>query len=489
MKTYLSCLIYFVVSLQLKALQLPTIFTDHMVLQSGQKIPVWGEGNPGETINVLFADQSKSTTVDASGKWRVDLDPLEVSFEPSTLHAYTEEVEVIIKDVLVGEVWLCSGQSNMQWSLLKSENGHEVIAEADKPFIRLYNTPRKVSDDPLKVIKSSWKVCHPKTVKNFSAVAYYFGSKLQEELKVPVGLVLSAWGGTRIEPWTPPSGFEGIESLSEIYNSIGKKLPDPSESNENKTTPSPKHPKKISRSKERQSPTKLYNGMLHAHIPFAIKGAIWYQGESNHADGELYIDKTRALLNGWRKLWGYDFPFYFVQIAPFNYGKKNKQTPPGMLPEFWEAQANIVKKIPKTGMAVISDHATLDDIHPPNKLVPGTRLALLALANTYGKDIVSTGPVFKKMERSGELLKIHFDSSKGLATRDGKSPDWFEIAGEGGVFRKADARIVNESVFLESKNVPKPVAVRFAWDQLAVPNLINGAGLPASAFRAGDLSK
>ncbi|MEA2069148.1 MAG: 9-O-acetylesterase, partial [Verrucomicrobiota bacterium] len=247
----------------------------------------------------------------------------------------------------------------------------------------------------------------------------------------------------------------------------------------------PVFPEELILTGNQQTPTKLYNGMLHAHIPFAIRGAIWYQGESNHREGMLYVDKTEAMLKGWRKLWGYDFPFYFVQIAPYQYGKED----PEVLAVFWEAEAEIVKTIPQTGMAVVSDYTTLNNIHPPNKEIPGTRLALLAEANDYGMDVVATGPVFQTLEKQGHVLKVVFDSAKGLATRDGKSPDWFEVAGKDGAFKKAEAEIIGTSVIVQSSEVAEPLAVRFAWHKLATPNLVNGAGLPAAAFRAGDLPK
>jgi sialate O-acetylesterase len=374
---------------------------------------------------------------------------------------------LVFNDVLLGEVWLCSGQSNMGWGMARSENAEQAIAEANHPGIRLYQTPREFSETPKERIDAQWSVTTPETVRGFSAVAYYFGRKLNAELGVPIGLLHSSWGGSRIEPWTPPLGFEGIESLVEISKKA-KHFPPGFGSD----------PKKAKQ--ERQYPTAMYNGMIDAHIPFAIKGVIWYQGESNRKEGMLYVDKTRALLKGWRTLFEVDFPFYFVQIAPFQYGDSD----PHILPQFWEAQAEIVKQIPKTGMAVVSDATTLDDIHPPNKEVPGTRLALLALDKTYGKNVVSTGPTYKEMKVERNQVIISFSSAQGLATRDGKAPDNFEIADDSGDFFPADATIKGNRVILESPDVPKPMAVRFGWHKLATPNLMNAAGLPAVPFRA-----
>lgn len=444
-------------------LTLPTVFTDHMVLQQEKHVPVWGTAEPGTIITVEFANQKKTATADADGKWRTDLEPMKASAEPQIMTVSAGGQKTQIHDVLIGEVWLCSGQSNMQWQMERTENAAEAMAKANHPLIRLYLTPKVASDTPQDRVDAQWKLCTPDNIPPFSGVAYYFGKKLRQELQVPVGLIESAWGGTRIEPWTPPKGFEGIKSLASILEKIH---------------PMPKlgdNP-----NADRQFPTALYNGMIHAHVPFAIRGVIWYQGEANRRDGMLYMDKTKALLNGWRELWGYNFPYYFVQIAPFQYNTED----PFFLPSLWEAQSEIVKQIPNTGMAVVSDHATLNNIHPPNKEIPGTRLALLALDNTYGKELISTGPTFKTMNINGSTVEITFDSAEGLTTRDGQSPDWFEICDEKGHFKTAHATISENRILLSSPDIKHPTGARFAWHKLATPNLINKAGLPTSAFCA-----
>lgn len=490
------------------ALALPAIFSDHMVLQREQAVPVWGTADAGATLTIEFDGQSKTATADSAGKWRIDLDPLQASATPRELLVTSSvgQQTVALRDVLVGEVWLCSGQSNMQWAMHQSSKANTDIANAESATIRLYDTPRVASAYPLDTINASWTACTPETVRGFSAVAYYFGKKLNHDLNVPVGLLHSSWGGTRIEPWTPPCGFEGIDAVADIHAMVQKTLPSSphykqamsgylkqikqwtAESSEafdagGYVSAPPTLPEGVLLGGNHQTATKIYNGMIHAHVPFAIKGAIWYQGESNHPEGALYTDKTRALLNGWRSLWGYEFPFYFVQIAPFHYGN----LAPEILAEFWEAQSAVVEQIPNTGMVVISDVTELQNIHPSNKEAPGTRLALLALDNTYGKDLVSTGPVFNKLEQLDGALKVTFDAAEGLSTRDGKAPDWFEIAGKDGAFKKAQAVIEGQSVVLRSAEVPAPLVVRFAWHKLATPNLVNGAGLPTSAFRAGKL--
>lgn len=468
---FIAILATLAIALNLSAeLTLPTIFTDHMVLQRGRNVPVWGTAEPGSKIAVEFAGQTKKAKAGDDGKWRVDLNPMQANAAPQTMTiSSSKDDDTEISNILVGDVWLAGGQSNMQWTMKNSENGETAIAAANHPLIRLYRTPLVFSQTPVERIDAQWTECTPETVPDFSAVAYYFGKTLHGELGVPIGLLQSAWGGSRIEPWTPPCGFEGFDSLADIREQI-KNFPagfgtDPKKGQQ-----------------ERQYPTAMYNAMIHAHIPFAIKGAIWYQGESNRHDGMLYLDKTAALLKGWHTLWGYEFPFYFVQIAPYQYGNED----PSVLAEFWEVQAEIVKQIPNTGMAVVHDATTLDNIHPPNKEVPGSRLALLALDNTYGKDVVSTGPTFREMKILDNAIEIVFDSAEGLTTRDGSAPDGFEIVGEDGRFKPADAVIKGNRIILSSPEVETPVAMRFAWHKLATPNLINAAGLPAPAFRAGD---
>jgi sialate O-acetylesterase len=469
------------------SLALPGVFSDHMVLQRDQAVPVWGTAEAGSKITVEFAGQKKSVVADSFNHWKILLDPIPASSNPRNLQISSFEFQVSFSDVLVGEVWLCSGQSNMQMPLggwlpnCPIDNSEAEIASANHPQIRLFDVPRVPSLTPMENSGACWSVCTPETVRSFSACAYYFGRKLQQDLNVPVGLLLAAWGGTRIEPWTPPCGFETVAELQDLY-----------QKSQNLTELS-KSPTGVP-----LDPSVLYNGMIHAQVPFAIRGAIWYQGEANHADGMLYVDKTRALVNGWRKLWGYDFPFYFVQIAPYQYGDDS-------LPLFWEAQSEITDAIPNTGMAVITDCSTVNNIHPPDKKTPGTRLALLAEAKTYGLDVVCSGPVFHSIEvreadasrrqrpegerqslkKQGESLVVHFSSADGLTTRDGKAPDGFEIAGKDGVFKPATAEIRGADIILNSLEVSEPQRVRFAWSKLAEPNLVNGAGLPASAFRAG----
>ena len=448
--------------------ELPSIFSDHMVLQRQMKVPVWGKADAGATVTVEFAGQKKTTAAGADGNWRVDLDPMEASAESRIMTVTAGADKVEFADVLVGEVWLASGQSNMQWAMFRTENAKNDIAEATHPLIRLYNTPVKFSLQPESRIDASWTECTSETVPNFSAVAYFFGRKLQRDLNVPIGLWHSSWGGTKIEPWMTLGGLKSVEAVKAIYEQA-QKTP---ELTGNFQT-------------DRQNPTLIYNAMLHANVPFAIRGAIWYQGEANRVDGMLYVEKTRALLNGWYEAWGYEFPYYLVQLAPFNFGWDEPYLGG---PVFWEAQAEIVKQIPNTGMIVVNDTVIdLNNIHPPNKIVPGERLALLAEAKTYGMNVVHSGPVFEQMKISGNSIIISFTFADGLTTRDSKAPDWFEIAGKDGIFKPATVKISENTVILSSPEVENPAAMRFAWHKNATPNLMNAAGLPASAFRAGQI--
>jgi sialate O-acetylesterase len=361
---------------------------------------------------------------------------------------------------------------------------------------------------PLENFQSSWQVCSPNTAAGFTAVGYYMARELSVKLDIPVGLINSSWGGTRVEPWIPPVGFQRVDALGNIYQSVvgrtpgsapyAKRLDEHIKSLEDwlvkaKTykerrevlAPNPSFPAELSPYASNQDPTMLYNGMIHSIVGFPIRGAIWYQGESNHDEGMLYLEKKKALIQGWRELWGQgDFPFYYVQIAPFRYGDKDPTT----LAKFWEAQAAVQSAVPKTAMVVINDIATVNDIHPPNKQEVGRRLALLALANDYGmQDVAARSPELVSMELMGKQLKLSFkNTAGGMKTRDGKPPTHFEVIGVGSSgYRPAVAQIQGDSLILSCAEVPEPTAMRFAWDMLAEPNLCGMTGLPVGAFRSG----
>ncbi len=485
--------------------RLPHVFGSHMVLQQDMPLPVWGWADPGEKVTVRLADRAPvAATANDRGEWRVTLPAMKAG-GPFTLQIAGKN-RIVLEDVLVGEVWIGSGQSNMQMAVRSCLNAKEEIAAAKFPRIRLLSIPRRPASLPQTDAAATWQVCTPETVAGFSACLYFFGRKLHRDLNVPMGLIHSSWGGTRIEPWTPPEGFAAVPALKSIYEQV--LLADPrtdlhrqrlaayiQQAEEWLKTardamakgallgPMPAYPRELLPLTSHQAPTTLYNGMIHPLVPFAARGVVWYQGESNHREGKLYTEKMKALILGWRKVWSRDdLPFYYVQIAPYYYGNEN----PYILAEFWEAQAAALA-LPHTGMVVTNDIGNVRDIHPKNKQEVGRRLALIALAKTYGrKDITWSGPTFKSMKIEGDKIRLFFDHvDGGLASRDGKPLNWFEIIGKDTDFEKAQARIDGDTVLVWSPKVKQPAAVRFAWHRNAEPNLMNKAGLPARPFRAG----
>ena len=487
--------------------RVPHIFGNHMVLQRQQPIPVWGWAEPGEKITVtLSTGDAASAAANDDGKWTVKL-PAQEAGGPLTVTVKGNNT-VTFADVLIGEVWICSGQSNMEWTVSSSDDFEKEKAAAQYPKIRHIKIPKVPKGFPQDDVEAEWTVCTPETVGSYTAAGYFFGRTLHKELDVPVGLVNSSWGGTRIEPWTPPCGFARITELADILKQV--ELTNPANGayqaklaayldtlenwlgvaktalkEERPLEPSPAYPADIQPLTSHQAPTTLYNGMIHPLVPFAMRGAIWYQGESNHVEGMLYYYKMRALIDGWREIWKQgEFPFLYVQIAPYQYGSES----PSILPIFWEAQ-NKSLDIPNTGQVVIHDIGNLTNIHPTNKQGVGARLAAIALAKTYGREgIVYSGPMFKSLAVEGDKLRVTFDHvGSGLISRDGKPLNWFEIIGEETDFVPAKAEIDGNSVVLSSPEVKKPCAMRFAWHKLAEPNLANKEGLPAAPFRAGEV--
>lgn len=472
-----------------------------MVLQRERAVPVWGTAKPGEVVAVSFAGQKVEATAGEDGKWKAALAPLEMSTEGQELSVAAKSggVAVSIKDVLVGEVWLCSGQSNMEWSVRASKDPQKEIAEANHPQIRLFHVQRATANAPQESVKGTWAVCNPGSVTNFSAVGYYFGRELHRELGVPIGLVASAWGGTRIEPWTPVAGLESVELTRPLAAQFGdadgvyqKKMRDyvpvveawlakakEAIASEADVPAAPAAPAPVRYS--HSTPTGLYNGMIHGVVPMALRGAIWYQGESNNGEGMAYFEKMKALINGWRSVFeNPELSFYFVQLAPFKYGNGEHT-----LPYIWEAQTAAALKVPNTGMAVTTDIGNVNDIHPRNKQDVGKRLALWALAKNYGKgELVYSGPIYSSMAIEGNQVRVKFDhAAGGLKARDGKTLTDFTVAGDDGKFFPAQAKIEGETVLVSSPEVAAPKHVRFGWHHMINPNLCNQAGLPASPFK------
>ena len=493
-------------------LRLPKIFGDHMVFQRELPVVIWGWADADQEVTVTFGEQAKSTKADSGRRWRVQLDPLRASTKGAKLTVRSGDQSIEFDDVLVGEVWLCSGQSNMEWRVSNTNDAEAEIARAAYPAIRHIEIDHLMLPEPVDDVQSKkgWELCTPETVASFTAAGYFFGKELYEKLDVPIGLVNSSWGGSNIEAFTSLEGFRQVPELAETVRRIEGSLPgNPAYKKavfetmaktrdwlrqareamvEDERVPFPPAlPKNVVPLLNWVDPANKHNGMVHGLVPYRIRGSIWYQGESNHSDGMLYVKKTQALVAGWRKAWGQpDLPYYYVQIAPYLYGDED----PEILPTFWEAQAAIEREIPNTAMAVIHDVGNLKDIHPRDKKSVGHRLASLALAKTYGMDIVAGGPQFERMTIEGDKVRVFFKrTGGGLATSDDKSPDWFEVAGENGLFVPAEAQIDGRTVVLSSMGMREPSAIRYAWSKLAEPNLKNKEGFPVSAFRSGRIKE
>ena len=496
-----------------KAVELPTMFSDHAVLQQGESVPVWGWGDPGEVVTVEFGGQKASGKAGENGEWRIELKKLETNAtgRPLTVTGASSG-KVELKNILVGEVWMASGQSNMQWSLSRTERAKEDIPAAKFPAVRMFMTKNVTAVTPQRKVDGAWFETTPETVGNFSAVGYYFALKLHRELDVPVGMINTAWGGKPSEAFTSrdglmtePEGKALVESLDAAMAQYDpekaaeahkkalaaweKKAAEINEANKTaeKKQRLPRKPGLQSAPALNPSkPMAIYNGMIHPWVGYAMTGAIWYQGESNASRAKEYETIFPQLILDWRRLWKKELPFYFVQLANF----RAPTTEPGV-PNNWAELQNaqlLTLSLPKTGMAIINDIGMANDIHPTNKLDVGERLARWALARDYGKtDIVISGPIYKGSKVDGDKVRIEFNHAAGLKSRDGAPLKRFEIAGEDQKWVWADAKIDGEAVIVSSKDVPKPVAVRYAWaSNPEGANLVNGEGLPASLFRTDE---
>lgn len=501
--------------------KLPAIFADHAVLQRGKSVPVWGWADAGEEVTVKFAGQSKKATAGKDGSWSVKLDELKASAEPAELSIKGKN-EITLKDVLVGEVWVCSGQSNMGFTVSSAINGKEEIEKSANPQIRMFMVPLTVADEPQKDLvkrdaRSAWLEANPQNTGAFTAVGYFFGRELQKELKVPVGLINTSWGGTRAEAWTSKPALAAVPTLNAIITGwdeyfktydaakdkarfeagakvaearIAKIKEDNAKPGATKQ-PLPRTPGKWEDQHQSQHrPAVLFNAMISPLVPYAVKGAIWYQGESNAGRAVQYQKLLPTMIKDWRKQWGYDFSFYIVQLAGFGHGHPHPA--PVGTPDDWaelqwaELQTAIMPNF-KSGLAVTNDIGMLDNIHPTNKQDVGYRLALQALVKDYGrKDLVSGGPIYAGGSPEGKSMVINFSNAQnGLKSRDGSELKGFIIAGEDKVWHTAKAKIQNgKQVRVFSDEVPNPVAVRYAWESWCPEaNLVNKEGLPTSLFR------
>ncbi|WP_255486802.1 sialate O-acetylesterase [Mucilaginibacter sp. SP1R1] len=448
---------------------LPKILGNGMVMQRNQPVPIWGTAAVGEKVTVTFNGQIKITVADAGGKWQILLNPMKASAQPAAL-TISGTNTIKLNDILVGEVWLCSGQSNMAYEMRKNSKVKkpdtstvnspvDELERAHNPQIRIFSVTQKNLAKPDST-HGGWSVAEDSALRAFSAAGYFFAKRLNHDLNVPVGIISSAVSGSRIEPWAPQGAYDAIP----YFKANGIKI--------------------------EGDPGKFYGKMIEPLAPFAIKGFLWYQGESNCFLGETigYTYKMEALINSWRKLWNdKNMPFYYVQIAPFYYSQSKGQVAYTEFtePQLREAQT-LALSIPHTGMIVTTDlNDDLKNIHPPFKWEVGHRLELQALANTYGqRKVVFSGPMYKNMKINRNKIIIDFNyKGGGLVSHNDRPLTDFTIAGQDGKFIKADAEIKNNTIVVSAPSVTAPVAVRFAWSESAQPNFYNKNGLPAVPFR------
>jgi len=482
--------------------RLASPFTSHMVLQCDAKVPVWGTAENGELVTVEFAGQKESVKADANGNWRVELKPMKPSAESRNFQVAGSKTAspVQLEDVLVGEVWLASGQSNMDFSMSKKvkyfagvTNEDAEIAAANYPLIRMFTGAAAKTYAPTNHVGGEWKVCTPETAPAFSAVGYFFARDLQRELKVPVGIITEAFGASTAESWIRRETMAADPQLKPMLDSFDTAVekfrtnpppvvaaPRSEDVSASNAVPAGRPRSRAPRDpvQDQHNATVLYNGMIAPIIPYAICGVIWYQGESivGGASGiALYPHVQATLIRDWRKLWENDnLPFYIVQLAG--------QEAPSNSPQVREAQATILQ-LPNTGMAVATDIGERKNVHPKNKQDVGDRLSRIALAKVYGHKIEFSGPAYESIKIEGGTIRVNFSHADGLMTKDGVLK-WFTIAGTDCKFVPAEARIDGHTVIVSSPEVAAPVAVRYAWVNFPDGgHLYNAAGLPAAQFR------
>ncbi|WPO78458.1 sialate O-acetylesterase [Flavobacterium sp. KACC 22761] len=494
-------LLFIVLGLKLAVyaqVKLPALVGNNMVLQQNSKVNLWGWASPNEKIKLQLGWQNipVEITANTDGTWKTAVNTpagsekqYDISIEASN--------KIVLKNILIGEVWICSGQSNMYFPVGKEEgtwktgvkNYEEEIQNANFPSIRLFTVQTKASQKPLEDVTGNWAECSPSTIKTFSAVAYFFGRDLYQNLKVPIGLISTSWGGTKAESWTAQSVLEQNtdflpileqdakneklfqEKLENYYADLAKER---FANNGDVSKSQPKKPKK----EENKTSYVLYNAMLHPVTNYTMKGVIWYQGESNAEKAFLYRSLFPAMVKSWRSEWNQgDFPFYFVQIAPHK----------GQNPDIREAQLLSSKVIPNSGMVVTTDVGNAENIHPIDKQTVGYRLALIAKAKTYGESkLVFSGPTYNHMEIKKQRIKLFFDDVQNGFKKSNEELKEFEIAGNDKVFYPAIAKIEGKTIVVSSEKVKEPIAVRFAWKAVPEPNFFNAENLPASPFRTDD---
>ena len=480
--------------------RLPALISDNMVLQQKAKTTVWGEADPNEKVTVKIGTVTQSVTSGVDGHWAMKL-PVMKAGGPYDM-TISGRNKITILNVMVGEVWVCSGQSNMEWRVNASKDAEDEIAAANYPKIRMFTVEQKTSDKRESDCEGKWVVCDPSAAGDFSAVAYFFGREIFQSQKIPVGLVVSASEGpSKAEDWIPADGLDLDPDLRAL--AAGKSADSTMATEEYKrryaewvtataqakadNQPLPPEPGAPKEGAKSTPPSQLFNGMISPLLPYSIRGVVWYQGESNTRNPQLYRKLFPVLVRSWRQSWGQgDFPFLFVQLPGFLL-KKSFPTDSAWA-ELREAQA-MALKLPKTAMAVTIDIGDEHTLHPLNKQEVGRRLALAARANVYGEEVVASGPVFVSQKIDGSEITLSFkqlDGGLAVSMGGGSSLKGFAIAGADKKFVWADAKIVGDTVVVSSDQVPKPVAVRYAWGDNPDCNLAGKGGLPAAPFRTDD---
>lgn len=495
-------------------LRLPVLVSDNMVLQQQTEAPVWGWADAGDVIEIQLGWTSEPVRTKAGpdGRWVAAVRTPSAGGPYDMLISNGKE-QIRLNGILIGEVWLCSGQSNMQWSVKGSANGIQETANADYPRIRLFTVDRNPSETPLEDTKGQWEPCRPETAGNFSGVGYFFGRTLHQQLGVPIGLINSSWGGTPIQSWIRQDVLLNDDDFryyidldrkaeaekdhyQQQYDAQMKRWQQDVEAARAAGRKPPRQPSMPGQLRPQNRCCVLYNGMVRPLIPFAVRGVIWYQGESNTGDAYLYRKAFPAMIRDWRSEWGQgNFSFYFVQLANF-YANRVDDRPNELPPvdfakgsawaELREAQL-MTLSLPHTGMAVTMDIGDPYNIHPTNKQEVGRRLALWAMAKDYGfKNIVYSGPIYKRFEKEGNRIRLYFDHTGSGLTTGGDRLKGFAVAGEDRHFVEAEARIEGDTVVVWSDEVVRPAAARYGWANWIECNLFNKDGLPASPFRTDD---
>ncbi len=493
------------------------LFSSRMVLQRDMPDHIWGKASAGESVKIQFAGQVVTTTANARGRWMATLNPMHASEKPRTLVIRGQQHNIAFHNVLVGDVWICSGQSNMEYPLhgwFRGGNGKHAVAHANYPLIRIINLPSVDHDFPrhnfprVNRIIGQWNVCTPKTAASFSAVGYFFGRDLQRHIHVPIGLVQSAWGGTRIQPWLPRAAYQRTAALRPEWlwlKHAYARYPRYQKSligymhhlphwlaaaraaiAAHRHIPRPPMVPVDPISFTKQNPTVIFNGRIAPIIPLAVKGILWYQGENNVGNtSQFYYAHLAAMIKWWRILWKRkNLPFLLVQIAPFDYAQYSG----GHLrePEIWQAQEWAAERLPNCGIISTQDANSPYQGHPVNKRPEGYRLSRLALEMVYHvPGIRARSPMLQSITVRGSTAVVRFAHvDGGLVSRNGKPLNWFEIAGRTGQFVKATATIHGDQVWVNATKVAHPTAVRFGWYDTAMPNLMGKNGLPAMPFEA-----